>query len=147
MKKPDLARRYLGPPCYKGHDGWRYRRGGACCTCQKIRISDRAAKQNDERYNTRAARRDEFRAAIDAAAELMYRAGQKLWEAKDMHVRGWRQELARHGLTQKTAAELRRYAYKKDTGKDWETLRQMKESADKAVENLGADDPIEWLDE
>lgn len=147
MKTPDLGRRYLGAPCYKGHDGWRYRRGGGCCTCHRLRVNDRAQLKKEQRYDSAPQRRDEFRAAIDAAAELMYRAGQKLWEAKDMRMHGWRQELTRHGLTQKTAAELRRYAYKRDTGSEFKTKRQMQEAADKAVENLGADDPVEWLDE
>lgn len=131
MKTPDMARRYLGAPCYKGHSGWRYRRGGGCVECAKIRISDRAALQNDARHSSRPARRDEFLAAIDRAAEHMYRAGVELTQAKDQGIRGWRQALARHGLTQRTAAELRRYAY----------ARGMK-GAEKV-----ADEPIDWLKE
>lgn len=131
MKKPDLARRYLGPPCYKGHDGWRYRRGGGCCECARIAVSNRAARQNDERYYSRPKRRDEFLAAIDRAAEHMFKAGVELLWAKDQRMRGWRQALARHGLTQRTAAELRRYAASRGT---------------KGAAKL-ADEPADWLSE
>lgn len=131
MKAPDLSKRYLGPPCYKGHDGWRYRRGGGCCTCHKIRISDRAALQNDERHQSKPKRKDEFLAAIDRAAAHMYAAGLELWAAKDQRVRGWRQALARHGLTQRTAAELRRYALKRGSA---------------GAAKL-ADEPADWLGE
>lgn len=124
MRTPDLALQYLGTPCYKGHSGWRYRRGGRCVTCAQILSRDRSALRNDALDESRPKRRDEFRAAIDRAAELMYQAGQQLWLAKDMQVRGWREALARHGLTQKTAAELRRYAYKRDTGQDWKSRAQ-----------------------
>lgn len=138
MKKPDLTLRYLGSPCHKGHSGWRYRRGGRCVECAEILSRDKNALRNDRVNETRPQRRDEFKAAIDRAAEHMYRAGQELWRAKDMQVRGWRQALAVHGLTQKTAAELRRYAYRRDTGQE---LKSRRMSAD-SVQDLTADD---WL--
>lgn len=141
MRTPDLALQYLGTPCYKGHSGWRYRRGGRCVECARIRTRDQRALISDRVNETRPQRRDEFRAAIDRAAEHMYKAGLELWQAKDMQVRGWREALARHGLTQKTAAELRRYAYKRDTGQDWKTKAQARK------EQPGSEPATDWLDE
>lgn len=130
MRKPDLSLQYLGTPCAKGHSGWRYRKGGRCVECAQILSRDRSALRNDALADSRPGRRDEFRAAIDRAAAHMYAAGQELWRAKDMHCHGLRLELARHGLTQRTAAELRRYAYRKDTGEEWKTRKQLQKEAD-----------------
>ena len=30
------ARRYLGGPCQRGHEGWRYTKGSACIECVRI---------------------------------------------------------------------------------------------------------------
>lgn len=129
MKKPDLTKRYLGAPCHKGHSGWRYRRGGACVECATIKTRDRNALRSDAIHASRAHRRDEFKAAIDRAAEHLYQAGLELWTAKDMGVHGLRQELARHGLMQRLAADLRRYAYKRQTGQDWKTRKSASSKA------------------
>lgn len=135
MRTPDLKLRYLGTPCYKGHNGWRYRRGGRCVQCAEIVGRDRRALINDACDESRPKRRDEFQAAIDRAAEHMYKAGLDLWLAKDQQVRGWRQALSRHGLTQRLAAELRRFAYKRQTGQD--LPRRKKTDTDKG--------PDDWL--
>jgi hypothetical protein len=141
MRTPDLTLRYLGTPCYKGHDGWRYRRGGRCVQCAEIVGRDRRALINDACDESRPRRRAEFQADIDRAAEHLYKAGLDLWAAKDRQVRGWRQALARHGLTQRLAAELRRYAYKRQTGEDWKTKAQA--TKEKAAQLPAGD----WLDE
>lgn len=142
MRKPDLSLQYLGSPCHKGHSGWRYRKGGRCFECAQILSRDRSALRNDALADSRPQRRDEFKAAIERAAQHMYAAGQELWRAKDMRMHGLRQELGRHGLTQRTAAELRRYAYRRDTGEEWKSRRQLKAEREKL-----ADAPADWLDE
>lgn len=114
MRAPDLALQYKGAPCYKGHSGMRYRKGGRCVECARILSSDRSALRNDQVAATRPARRDAFKAAIERATHHLYAAGMELWTAKDQQVRGWRQELARHGLSQRIAAELRRYVTRVD---------------------------------
>lgn len=118
MRNVDLSLRYLGSPCYKGHSGWRYRRGGRCIECAQIIDRDRRALRSDAINESRPKRRDEFKEALDRAVAHLYQAGLEFLMAKDLGVSGWRQELARHGLTQRTAAELRRFAYKKQTGED-----------------------------
>jgi hypothetical protein len=114
MRTPDLSLQYKGAPCYRGHSGMRYRRGGRCVECAQILSRDRSAMLSDMNAATRPGRRDEFKAAIERAVAHMYAAGMALWTAKNQGVRGWRQELARHGLTQRTAAELRRYVLRVD---------------------------------
>jgi hypothetical protein len=109
MKAPDLTRQYLGAPCFKGHDGWRYRKGGRCVECARILSRDRSALRSDALQDSRPARRDEFSKAIERASQHLYAAGMELWTAKDQGVRGWRRELARYGLSQRVAQELRRY--------------------------------------
>ena len=141
MRKPDRSLQYLGTPCHKGHDGWRYRKGGRCFECAQILSRDRSALRNDALADSKPQRRDEFKAAIERAAAHMYAAGLELWRAKDMQMHGLRQELARHGLTQRTAAELRRYAYKKDTGLDWVGRRKL----NKSVDSVQDEPPADWL--
>jgi hypothetical protein len=130
MRNVDLSLRYLGSPCYKGHSGWRYRRGGRCIECAQIIDRDRRALRSDAINDSRPKRRDEFKAAIERAVAHLYQAGLELLGAKDMGVTGWRQELSRHGLTQRTAAELRRFAYKKQTGEALPRIRRRVASTD-----------------
>lgn len=141
MRKPDLSLQYLGSPCHKGHSGWRYRKGGRCVECAQILSRDRSALRNDALADSRPQRRDEFKATIERAAAHMYAAGLELWQAKDMRMHGLRQELAKHGLTQRTAAELRRYAYRKDTGEEWVGRRKLKKSVDSVQDEA----PGDWL--
>ena len=33
-----FVNRYLGRPCPRRHDGWRYKRNNECCECVRLRV-------------------------------------------------------------------------------------------------------------